>query len=90
MGAGAGVGGGAGRQRHAVNITNEAALHSVAEVGGIQIATNRDRSLDFEDGLTVTIEPLIVLFDFDTVLQRLDKELFGDELVAQKDRGTHV
>jgi hypothetical protein len=64
-----------GTRTHSVDITNEAALHSVMEVGGLRIATNGLRMLDFEGGLSVTIAPLVVLFDFAAVLQRLDGEL---------------
>ncbi|MDR3137007.1 MAG: hypothetical protein LBU07_06355 [Coriobacteriales bacterium] len=60
---------------HSVNITNEAALRSVVEVGGLRIATNRLRTLDCEGNLNITIEPQVVLFDCAAVLQRLGEEL---------------
>jgi hypothetical protein len=57
------------------DITNEAALCSVAEAGGLHIARNNLRTLDFDGELSVTIEPLIVLFDFAITLRRLDRKL---------------
>jgi hypothetical protein len=66
---------------HAVNILNEAALHSVAEAGGLRIARNRPRKLDFEGGLSVTIEPEVILFDFAVTLPVLAKRLQEQETV---------
>jgi hypothetical protein len=65
----------AGTKVFDVDITNEAALCSVAEAGGLHIAKNNLRTLDFGGELSVTIEPLIVLFDFAITLRRLDRKL---------------
>jgi hypothetical protein len=64
------------------DVTNEAALCSVAEAGGFQIAVNNPRTLDFDGGLSVTIEPLIVLFDFAVTLQKLDRHLSKQGVVT--------
>jgi hypothetical protein len=64
------------------DITNEAALCSVAEAGGFQIAVNNPRTLDFDGGLSVTIEPLIVLFDFAVTLRKLDRHLSKQGVVT--------
>jgi hypothetical protein len=65
----------AGTKVFGVDITNEAALCSVAEARGLHIARNNLRTLDFGGELSVTIEPLIVLFDFAITLRRLDRKL---------------
>ncbi|MDR1013668.1 MAG: hypothetical protein LBL86_01630 [Coriobacteriales bacterium] len=64
------------------DIVNEAALRSVADAGGLAIARNSPRVLDFDGGPDVTIEPVAVLFDFAVTLQRLERRLSEQGVVT--------
>lgn len=64
------------------DIANEAALRSVADAGGLAIARNRPRTLDFAGGLSVTIEPVAVLFDFAVTLRVLEGRLAEQGVVT--------
>ncbi|MDR1083241.1 MAG: hypothetical protein LBL27_05175 [Coriobacteriales bacterium] len=66
------------------DIANEAALHMVAEAKGFRIARNELRTLDFDEGLSVTIEPLAVLFDFAVTLRGLGNWLVEQEVEVQE------
>jgi hypothetical protein len=67
----------------AVDVVNEAAARAVAEVKGFHIAENVLRTLDFDEGLSVTIEPLAMLFDFKVTLRALEGWLRKQKIVTR-------
>ncbi|MDR1089422.1 MAG: hypothetical protein LBL23_09195 [Coriobacteriales bacterium] len=85
------AGPGAAECGHVVNIINEAALSSVAEAAGLRIARNRPRTLDFDGGLYLTIEPEIILFDLaltvETLAHSLHNQKAGVAFVNAGERG---
>ena len=65
--------GGPDSQSHSLDIVNRLALHSVANAAGLVLGDNALRSYSFAQGLEITIQPLIVLFDFARTLEKLQQ-----------------
>jgi hypothetical protein len=66
---------GYGGQSKGISVMNEAALRAATQASGRRVAPNSLRTLHFDEGPSVTIEPQILLFSFDAALLGLRRQL---------------